>query len=290
MRPNLGFIGLGFMGTPMVGRLLSAGYNVWVWNRTKAKLLESLKDGALEAKSIDELVEKTSIIMLCLTDSKAVGEVVFGSQGISASAKLGHLVVDFSSIDPQSTITYSNRLKSEIGVNWVDAPVSGGTHGAANGTLAIMAGGLIKDIDLIRPIVGNLSQQFTRIGDVGAGQVAKLCNQIIVGSNIVAIAECIRFAEKSSVVDAHKLPKALKGGWADSQPFQTLGPRFAARSTEPIVGYANTMLKDLNTAIKLGEENKANLPMAKLAAQTLKKLDLLGLGDSDIGEIMTLFK
>tara|TARA_A100001011_G_scaffold399923_1_gene511063 strand:- start:13388 stop:14260 length:873 start_codon:yes stop_codon:yes gene_type:complete len=289
LKPNLGFIGLGFMGTPMVSRLLSAGYNVWVWNRTKQKLLEPLRHGAFEAHSINELVEKANIVMLCLTDSKAVGEIVFGSEGISASATSGQLVVDFSSIDPQSTISYSNRLKYETGINWIDAPVSGGIQGAANGTLAIMAGGLIEDIDLIRPIVKNLSQQFTRIGDVGAGQVAKLCNQIIVGSNIVAIAECIRFAEKSEVVDAFKLPEALKGGWADSQPFQTLGPRFAARSTQPTVGYANTMLKDLNTAIKLGKENDANLPMAKLAAKTLKKLDALGLGESDIGEIMTLF-
>jgi 3-hydroxyisobutyrate dehydrogenase len=287
--PKLGFIGLGLMGGPIVGRLLEAGYDVTVWNRSPEKIISAVVNGATKAANVAELVSAVDLVLMCLTDSTAVEKVVFGEDGVASGAADDKLLVDFSSMRPDVTRKFAARLKMETGMSWVDAPVSGGAKGAAAGTLAIMAGGEVEDVERVRPIVAAFSQRFTRMGEIGAGQVTKLCNQIIVASNVAAMAEAISFAEKSGVVDATKLAEALKGGWADSQPFQIMAPRFAARNTEPKIGAIDVMLKDIDTARDLAIENGAPLPMAALASEAFRKLSSMGLGDSDIGEIMTLF-
>ena len=289
MIPKLGFIGLGLMGGPIVGRLLEAGYDVTVWNRSPEKIISAVANGATKAANVAELVSAVDLVLMCLTDSTAVEKVVFGEDGVASGAADDKLLVDFSSMRPDVTRKFAARLKMETGMGWVDAPVSGGAKGAAAGTLAIMAGGEVEDVERVRPIVAVFSQRFTRMGEIGAGQVTKLCNQIIVASNVAAMAEAISFAEKSGVVDATKLADALKGGWADSQPFQIMAPRFAARNTEPKIGAIDVMLKDIDTARDLAIENGAPLPMAALASEAFRKLSSMGLGDSDIGEIMTLF-
>jgi 3-hydroxyisobutyrate dehydrogenase len=277
------------MGGPIVGRLLEAGYDVTVWNRSPEKIISAVANGATKAANVAELVSAVDLVLMCLTDSTAVEKVVFGEDGVASGAADDKLLVDFSSIRPDVTRKFAARLKVETGMSWVDAPVSGGAKGAAAGTLAIMAGGEVEDVERVRPIVAVFSQRFTRMGEIGAGQVTKLCNQIIVASNVAAMAEAISFAEKSGVVDATKLAEALKGGWADSQPFQIMAPRFAARNTEPKIGAIDVMLKDIDTARDLAIENGAPLPMAALASEAFRKLSSMGLGDSDIGEIMTLF-
>jgi 3-hydroxyisobutyrate dehydrogenase len=287
--PKLGFVGLGLMGGPIVGRLLEAGYDVTVWNRSPEKIISAVANGATKAANVAELVSAVDLVLMCLTDSTAVEKVVFGDDGVASGAADDKLLVDFSSMRPDVTRKFAARLKMETGMSWVDAPVSGGAKGAAAGTLAIMAGGEVEDVERVRPIVAVFSQRFTRMGEIGAGQVTKLCNQIIVASNVAAMAEAISFAEKSGVVDATKLAEALKGGWADSQPFQIMAPRFAARNTEPKIGAIDVMLKDIDTARDLAIENGAPLPMAALASEAFRKLSSMGLGDSDIGEIMTLF-
>ena len=289
MTPKLGFIGVGLMGRPMVDRLLTAGHEVMVWNRSPKKTMSVVEKGAHLAKSIAELVATVDIVLMCLTDARAVEIVVFGDEGIASVGSQEKLLVDFSSMRPDSTRKLAERLRIETGMGWVDAPVSGGAKGAATGTLAIMAGGEVKDVERVRPIVSSFSQRFTHMGGIGAGQVTKLCNQIIVASNVVAMAEAICFAEKSGVVDATKLGEALKGGWADSQPFQIMAPRFAARNTEPKIGAVDTMLKDIDTANDVGVENGASLPMTILASKVFRKVSSMGLGGNDIGEIMTLF-
>ena len=289
MTPKLGFIGLGLMGGPMTGRLLEAGYDVTVWNRSSGKIISAVENGATKAANVAELVSAVDLVLMCLTDTTAVEKVVFGNDGVVSGAADDKLLVDFSSMRPDVTRKFAARLKLETGMAWVDAPVSGGAQGAAAGTLAIMAGGEVEDIERVRPIVAAFSQRFTHMGKIGAGQVTKLCNQIIVASNVATVAEAISFAEKSGVVDATKLADALKGGWADSQPFQILAPRFAARNTKPKIGAVDLMLKDIDTARDLAIENGALLPMAALASEAFRKISSMGLGDSDIGEIMTLF-
>jgi 3-hydroxyisobutyrate dehydrogenase len=169
----------------------------------------------------------------------------------------------------------------------IDAPVSGGVPGAEKGTLAIMAGGSAEDVERARPIVMHLAQRFTRMGDSGAGQVTKLCNQIIVGSLFPVIAEAIRLAEAAGV-DAKRLPEALKGGFADSLPLQIFGARMAAREFEPPLGAGNIMLKDLENAAAVAREFGVPLPMARTAAELYRLLDAQGKGEKDPAVLVDL--
>ncbi|MFP6733863.1 MAG: NAD(P)-dependent oxidoreductase [Rhodospirillales bacterium] len=282
----LGFAGIGLMGAPMTGRLLDAGYPVTVWNRTRAKIEPLLDQGAIEASGPAVLTERSEIVLMCLTDADAVEAVVFGPGGIAEAAASGNLLVDFSSMAPDRTREMAERLR-ETGMGWIDAPVSGGVKGAEDGALAILAGGEAADIERVRPVLAHLSQRLTHMGPIGAGQVTKLCNQVIVGSNIATIAEAVRLAEASGV-DAKKLSEALGGGFADSIPLQIFGPRFAERVTEPLLGHVYTMLKDLDAASDLGAANLAPLPMAATAAEILRRAAANGHAEEDIGMIMEL--
>jgi len=217
---KLGYIGVGLMGKPMVLRLLAAGHEVTVWNRSRDKLKPVLEKGAKAAESPAAVARASEIVMMCVTDQKAEEEVLFAPQGIFDSGAKGLLVVDFSSIAPASARSFHDRLKAR-GIYLVDAPVSGGVPGAEKGTLAIMAGGRAEDIERARPVVMHLAQRFTRMGDAGAGQVAKLCNQVIVGSLFPVIAEAIRLAEAAGV-DATRLPEALAGGHPPAAQVTTL--------------------------------------------------------------------
>ena len=202
------------MGRPMCLRLLAAGYRLNVWNRSPDKLAPVLERGASSVASPAEVARAADIVMLCVTDQRAAEEVLFGRNGVVEGGAPGKLVVDFSSIAPAAARAFAVRLE-KTGMGLIDAPVSGGTAGAENGTLAIMAGGRIDQVERARPVLMHLARQLTRMGDSGAGQVTKLCNQVIVGSLLPVIAEAVRLAEAAGV-DASALPAALKGGFADS--------------------------------------------------------------------------
>jgi 3-hydroxyisobutyrate dehydrogenase len=283
---KLGFIGIGLMGRPMTLRLLAAGHEVTVWNRSGEKLAPVLEKGARAGASPAEVARAADIVMMCVTDQHAAAQVLFGSQGVVAGASAQKLVVDFSSIAPASAREFAARLEDQ-GMGLVDAPVSGGVAGAEKGTLAIMAGGRAEHIERVRPVVMHLAQRFTRMGDSGAGQATKLCNQVIVGSLIAVIAEAIRLAEAAGV-DASKLPEALKGGFADSAPLQIFGPRMAARRFEPSLGSSAIMLKDLDNAAAMAKEKTVPLPMALTAAQLYRLLAAQGKGEKEISTIIEL--
>jgi 3-hydroxyisobutyrate dehydrogenase len=268
---KLGFIGIGLMGKPMTLRLLAAGHEVAVWNRSAEKLKEVVQKGARAADSPAGVARAADIVMMCVTDQKAAEQVLFGPDGVIHSAKPQKLVVDFSSIAPASARGFAARLE-EKGMGLVDAPVSGGVAGAEQGTLAIMAGGRPEHIERVRPVVMHLAARFTRMGDSGAGQVAKLCNQAIVGSLVAVIAEAIRLAEAAGV-DAKMLPEALKGGFADSLPLQIFGARMAARRFDPPLAAAATMLKDLQNAAAVADEKQVWMPMVERALELYRALD-----------------
>jgi 3-hydroxyisobutyrate dehydrogenase len=268
---KLGFIGIGLMGKPMTLRLLAAGHEVAVWNRSAEKLKEVVEKGAKAADSPAGVARAADIVMMCVTDQKAAEEVLFKKNGIIEEASAGKLVVDFSSIAPASAREFAARLE-EKGMGLVDAPVSGGVAGAEQGTLAIMAGGRPEHIERVRPVVMHLAARFTRMGDSGAGQVAKLCNQAIVGSLVAVIAEAIRLAEAAGV-DAKMLPEALKGGFADSLPLQIFGARMAARRFDPPLAAAATMLKDLQNAAAVAREKQVWMPMVERALELYRALD-----------------
>jgi 3-hydroxyisobutyrate dehydrogenase len=269
--PKLGFIGLGLMGLPMALRLREAGYALCVWNRSAAKAETARRAGASIAASPAEVARSAEIVFLCLTDSAAVEQVVFGSDGLAAAPGDGRIVVDFSSIAPAATRDIAARLEAANGMRWIDAPVSGGTKGAAEGTLAVMAGGAQADFERVRPCVLAMAQRFTLMGPLGAGQTTKLCNQVIVGSAMCVLAEATRLAVNAGI-DPLLLPQALAGGFADSKPLQLFVPRMAQAMHEPPLGHTHTMLKDLDTVVELARETGTPVPMAALAAQTFRLL------------------
>jgi len=267
--PSLAFAGIGLMGLPMCRRLLAAGYPLTVWNRTPDKCAPLVAAGARQVSSPAELCQAADLVLLCLADTRVVRKVVFGAGGVIEGAKPGQLLVDLSSLEPAATREMAAELESRSGMHWLDAPVSGGTPGAEAGTLAIMAGGREEDVERARPILLNLGQRLTRMGAVGAGQVTKVCNQMIVACNALVIAEVVALAEKAGV-DASLIASALAGGFADSKPLQILAPQMAESHFEPIKWHVRTLLKDLDAAVKLSREHDSATPISGLAAQLMR--------------------
>jgi len=284
---TLGFIGIGLMGQPMTLRLLDAGFNVNVWNRTAEKLKIVTEAGAIAFNNIADLVQASDVIILCLANTQIVESIVQSEIIHSGSAE--KLIIDLSSIHPETTKDLSSQLKQQCGMRWVDAPVSGGTAGAEQGTLAIMAGGSDDDIEIVKDVLRPLYKQLTHMGEVGSGQVTKVCNQMIVSCNVMVIAEMMALA-KSSGVDAEKIPQALAGGFADSKPLQIVGPEMATASFEPIKWRVQTLLKDLNMAVDLSTQQGNSIPMSGLAAQLMQLHGNQGFLDQDPSTLIKLFK
>jgi 3-hydroxyisobutyrate dehydrogenase len=285
-RPALGFIGIGLIGRPMTLRLLAAGYHVTVWNRSPEKLGPVVERGARAADSPAAVARAAEIVMMCVTDQHAAERVLFGDGSVIDGAAAGTLVVDFSSIAPASAREFAARLAARD-VRLVDAPVSGGVAGAEKGTLAVMAGGAAEDVERVRPVVMELAARFTRMGESGAGQMTKLCNQVIAGSLIAVLAEAVRLAEAGGV-DATKLPEALRGGFADSLPLQIFGARMAARTFEPPLGASSTMLKDLENAFAVAREAGVPLPVSHAAAELYRLLAAQGRGEREPSVLVEL--
>ena len=285
---KLGYIGIGLMGKPMVLRLLAAGEDVTVWNRSRGKLAPLLEKGAKQAATPAGLAGAVDVAMMCVTDQGAAEEVLFGKDGVASGARPGLIVVDFSSIAPAAAVAFSQRLERQR-VVLIDAPVSGGVPGAEKGTLAVMAGGPAEAIERVRPVVAHLAQRFTRMGDSGAGQATKLCNQVIVAALMAVIAEAVRLAEAARV-DATKLPEALQGGFADSLPLQIFGARMAARTFEPSLGAARLMLKDLSNALDFATARGVPLPMGEAAREMYRLLERQGKIDREISALVTAYE
>ena len=289
-RPCIGFIGTGLIGTPMVQRLLECGLSVTVWNRTPDKAAPLVLDGAALAESPRALAESCDIVCLCLTNTTAVHDVVFGEQGIDAVLRVGQLLIDLSSIAPDSTREMAERLANACGARWIDAPVSGGLPLARAGRLIVFAGGDANDIARAAPVFDALSQRVTHMGGHGAGQLAKSCNQMIVACNLVTIAEMLAFASKSGI-DATRLPGALAGGFADSLPLQIFGPRMAAGIDTPRIGGLGTFRKDIDQVVRLADECGAYAPMATRAAEVMleaSRTESVG-ADPDVSRMIALF-
>ncbi|THG79464.1 NAD(P)-dependent oxidoreductase [Pseudomonas sp. A-1] len=287
--PALAFAGIGLMGLPMSRRLLAAGFPLSVWNRNPAKCETLVDAGAQVVVRPGDLCHEADIVMLCLADTAAVREVVFGPGGIVETGLPGQLLVDFSSCDPAATREMAIELEERCGMRWVDAPVSGGTPGAEAGSLAIMAGGAADDIERLRPVLAHLGQRLTRMGEVGAGQVTKVCNQMIVACNALVIAEVVALAEQAGV-DASLLAPALAGGFADSKPLQILAPQMAESRFEPVKWHVRTLLKDLDTAVKLSREQGSSTPMSGLAAQLMRLHGSQGNLERDPATLVELYR
>jgi len=264
---KIAFIGTGLMGYPMAKNLINKKINLTVFSRTleKAKPLEKL--GAIIANSLGEAVKEADIVITMLTDDNAV-EKVLGNQEFLNNLKNLSTVIDMSSIKPKIAIQYGKLLKDR-NIHFLDAPVSGGTIGAEEGSLAIMVGGdqnvFDGAFDTLK-IMGNP----TLVGPIGSGQVSKLANQIIVGVTIGAVAEAITLCEKAGV-DANKFIKALSGGFADGKILQNHGKRMIDKDFSP-KGKVSTHLKDMNNILECAGDFKTKLPISNLIKEMFKSL------------------
>lgn len=287
--PSLAFAGIGLMGLPMCWRLLAAGYPLTVWNRSPDKCDALVAAGARRAASPAELSRDADMVLLCLADTAVVREVVFGEAGIALGGRSGQLLIDLSSLEPGATREMAAELAALCGMAWLDAPVSGGTPGAEAGTLAIMVGGDVHDLHRAQPVLQVLGQRVTHMGAVGAGQVTKACNQMIVACNALVIAEVIALAERAGV-DTRLLAEALAGGFADSKPLQILAPQMASSTYQPVKWHVRTLLKDLDNAVKLSREQGAATPVSGLAAQLMRLHASQGFLDQDPSTLVEQYR
>jgi 2-hydroxy-3-oxopropionate reductase len=272
MKPRIGWIGTGLMGSRMAANLLRADYPLTVWNRTQAKVQPLLEIGAQWADSPMELASRAEVLMTSLTDGPAVGEVLT-RQGVAAALKRGALMIDLSSIAPASAREHAVLLAAQ-GIAHLDAPVSGGTRGAAAGTLAIMVGGDAADVGRAAPILSVLGRP-THVGPSGAGQIAKLANQVIVGVTLGAVAEALTLAARAGA-DPDAVRTALTGGFADSRILQEHGARMLAGDFVP-GGTVRNQIKDLRTALALAREHHVDLPLLEATRVQFQALaDTLG--------------
>ena len=273
---KIGFIGTGLMGLPMAKNLLKSGFKLKAFNRSINKA-ESLKEfGAEISKTLGEVVKDNDFIITMLTDDGAVDAIMNNSDFLD-NLEPGSTVIDMSSVKPTTATKYGNNLKSK-NVNYLDAPVSGGTIGAEEASLAIMVGGdqsvFDNSIDILKAM-GNP----TLVGPIGSGQVSKLANQIIVGITIGAVAEAVTLCEKAGA-DPIKLIKALTGGWADSKILQTHGKRMIDKDFSP-KGKTSTHLKDMNNILECANSYNTNLPISNLVKEMYKTLVDNGHGNTD---------
>jgi 2-hydroxy-3-oxopropionate reductase len=273
---NIGFIGIGLMGFPMAKNLLKSGYNLKAYNRSHDKADRLKEFGAEISTSIKGVVTNSDVVITMLTDDAAV-EKVMGSDEFISNIKESATVIDMSSVNPVITKKYAGILK-EKNINYLDAPVSGGTIGAEEASLAIMVGGDEKTFkecyDLLK-ILGNP----TLVGPVTSGQISKLANQIIVGVTIGAVAEAVTLCEKSGT-NPSKMIEALSGGWADSKILQTHGKRMISKDFSP-KGKTTTQLKDMTNIINAGKAVETYLPISSLIKEMYKDLVADGHGSTD---------
>ena len=264
---KIAFIGTGLMGFPMAKNLLEKSLDLNVFSRTieKAKPLE--KFGAKISNSLSKAIKDVDVVITMLTDDDAV-EKVLSDQDFQENLKKESTVVDMSSIKPKIAIKYGNLLKDK-GINFLDAPVSGGTIGAEQASLAIMVGGDQKIFDQVKDILKFMGNP-TLVGPIGSGQVSKLANQIIVGVTIGAVAEAITLCEKAGV-DGNKFIKALAGGFADGKILQNHGKRMIDKDFSP-KGKVSTHLKDMNNILECAGDFNTQLPISNLIKDMFKSL------------------
>ena len=272
---RIGFIGLGIMGRGMTRNLLKAGQDVTAWNRTAARMDEFAAAGAKTASSPAELAARCDVILVCVSDTPDVEQVLFGVNGVGAGVKPGALVVDHSTISPQKTVEMAKRLNAQ-GAAYLDAPVSGGSEGAAKGTLSIMIGGAAADVERALPVLQAYGKTITHVGGQGAGQMAKLVNQILVVVNQLAASEALLFAQ-SGGLDLAKTLEAVKSGAAGSWMLANRGPQMIVRDFRP--GFTiDLQQKDLRLALEAADEMGVPLIATSLVFQLYRTLQAQGLG------------
>jgi len=275
MADRIGFIGLGIMGRPMARNLMAAGYSLTVWNRSQPGIEELAREGATPATNPQDVARHSDVVITMVTDSPDVEEVALGPKGIIEGGRPGLVHIDMSTISPAVTRRIASRLAEE-GMEMLDAPVSGGDTGARAGTLSIMVGGKEQTFQRCRPIFEVLGRTIVHCGPNGAGQTVKLCNQIVVALNNLAMCEALVFAAGAGV-DTRRMLEAVGAGAASSWALLNLAPRILSRDFRPGFKVAHQR-KDLRLALETAGQQAIPLPGTSLAQQLFAAVEAAGLG------------
>ena len=282
---NVAFIGMGIMGRPMAINLRKAGHTVFVHGRRAETMAQPVEAGCTGCGSPAEAAAKADIVIVMVSDTPDVEQVLFCENGVAAGAKPGSVVVDMSTISPTATRAFAEKLQAH-GIEMLDAPVSGGDVGAINATLSIMAGGKPEVFERVKPVFEAMGKNIVRVGDIGAGQVAKACNQIVVAVTIEGVAEALVFARKNGV-DPARVRDALMGGFAGSRILEVHGKRMLDNDYTP--GFKTRLhQKDINIVMQTAKELGLALPGAALVMQHLNALMGTGNGELDSAAVMKI--
>lgn len=275
MNTHTAFIGLGIMGQGMARNLLRAGFPLTAWNRTAAKTQALADEGALAATTPAQAAAAAQTIVICVSDTPDVEGVIFGPDGIAEGAGAGSLVIDCSTISPTATRQMAAKLAAK-GIHHLDAPVSGGSEGAAKGTLSIMVGGDAEDFARALPVLQAIGKQITHVGGHGAGQTVKLMNQILVVGHALALSEALLFGQANDI-DLDVALEAVKAGAAGSWMLSFRGPQVLARDWRP--GFTiDLQQKDLRLVLEAADQAGVPLPATSLIFQFYRTLQAQGLG------------
>jgi len=274
---NVGFIGLGIMGKPMVANLIKGGHTLWLASRSGVPQ-ELITAGGKTCASAKEVAQKSDVIITMVPDTPDVEKVLFAKDGVAEGLSPGKIVVDMSSISPIETKAFADRIRKS-GADYVDAPVSGGEVGAKNAALTIMVGASEAAFAKVKPLFELMGKNITLVGGVGAGQICKVCNQIIVALNIEAVGEALLLASKAGV-DPGKVRTALMGGFASSRVLEVHGERMVKRTFDP--GFRIELhQKDLNLALSSARALKMSLPNTATAQELFSACQAQGGGKWD---------
>lgn len=287
MSQVVALIGCGAMGGAIGMRLVATGTRLNVFDPNAEKMAGLVANGAYAAGSAAEAAANAKAVILSLNAAKIVRAAVFGPNGVAEGAAPGTLIIDMSSIDPESTKALAADA-ADLGMHWVDSPLSGGIPKAAIGELTLMQGGTAEAVAAAQEFLVKVASNQTRMGGPGAGQTTKLINQVLCGLNFMAVAEATALAEAAGV-DATMIPKALQGGRADSAILQEYMPRFAARDYRR-TGRIDNMVKDLNGAQDMARLTNTAMPLTALCAEIHRMLTAAGLGAEDQAALMEFFK
>ncbi len=275
MSEKIGFIGMGIMGAGMARNLIDKGFDVTVWNRTPERMDTLIEAGATAATSPRDVAARTDIVMICVSDTPDVQQVVLGEDGCLEGLHSGSLVVDHSTISPSATLELAEAVEGK-GSHWIDAPISGGSEGAAKGTLAIMVGGDSAQVERARPYLEAYGTTITHVGAQGAGQMVKLVNQILVVVTGMAVSEALLFAQGAGL-DLKRTLKAVEGGGAGSWMLSNRGPQMIDRDWRP--GFTiDLQQKDLRLVLEAADEIGVPTPATALVFQMYRALQHQGLG------------
>lgn len=274
---KIGFIGLGIMGSPMAGQIIKGGHEVYLYSRSQIPG-ELVSNGGIPCQNASEVATRAEVIILMLPDTPDVKKVLFGEEGISDALSEDQTVIDMSSISPIATREFATQLAIKK-VSYVDAPVSGGEIGAKNATLTIMVGANESVFSNVEPIFKLMGRNITHVGDVGAGQVCKVANQVIVALNIEAVGEALLLASKAGV-DPSKVRQALMGGFASSKILEIHGERMIERTFKP--GFRIELhQKDLNLALSTARSLGLSLPNTSTAQELFNACSAAGDSSQD---------